>query len=78
MMENVLNCNNNALFSCYRFNLRNEMLGMWPALLYVLVAGALSDRFGRKPLLLLPMLGSIVEMAVFLAGHWLFYQAKQK
>ncbi len=50
------------------------MLGMAPAFAYVLVAGALSDRFGRKPLLLLPMVGSILEMVAFTLGYWLFYR----
>lgn len=47
---------------------------MLPTMLYVLVAGALSDRFGRKPLLLFPMAGSVIEAATYLAGYHLFYR----
>ncbi len=46
---------------------------MFPTFFYVLVAGALSDRLGRKPLILVPILGSLVEMATYLVGHWCFY-----
>ena len=37
-----------------------------PTVVYALVAGSLSDRFGRGPLLVLPIIGQILEGAALL------------
>lgn len=55
-----------------RFELRRKYIAMVPQLLYTLVAGALSDNFGRKPLLFFPMLGRILGKTVHLF-HLIFY-----
>ena len=39
-----------------------------PAIVYALVAGSLSDRFGRVPLLVLPIIGQILEGAALLVN----------
>lgn len=42
-----------------------EMISKWirttPTLVYAFVMGALSDKFGRKPLLMLPMIGTVID-----------------
>ena len=37
-----------------------------PTVVYASVAGSLSDRFGRGPLLMLPIIGQILEGAALL------------
>ncbi|XP_059092418.1 proton-coupled folate transporter-like isoform X1 [Tigriopus californicus] len=54
------------------FELRRKYIAMVPQILYTLVAGALSDSFGRKPLLFFPMLGRILGKTVHLL-HLMFY-----
>ena len=39
-----------------------------PTVVYALVAGSLSDRFGRGPLLVLPIIGQILEGAALLVN----------
>ena len=39
-----------------------------PTIVYALVAGSLSDRFGRGPLLVLPIIGQILEGAALLVN----------
>jgi hypothetical protein len=40
------------------FSIKDKWVGAAPALLYSVFAGALSDRYGRKPLILLPIIGT--------------------
>ena len=58
----------------YRFGLKNDYIGMGPAFVYVLIVGALSDKYGRKPLLLFPMIGRAIEKIALLMGSLFFYQ----
>jgi hypothetical protein len=42
-----------------------EMIGQWiksaPALVFAFFIGSLSDKFGRKPLMLFPLFGSVID-----------------
>ena len=42
------------------FAIKDKWVGAGPALAYSVFAGALSDRYGRKPLFVLPVIGSII------------------
>ena len=44
-------------------------LGAVPALLYSLFAGSLSDDFGRKPLMIVPIIGAVVTDAALLLNY---------
>lgn len=50
------------------FEFKKRYLGMAPAFIYTLLAGALSDRYGRKPLLLFPLIGSLITKSVYVIG----------
>ncbi len=52
-------------------NPSTQMLQSWPAIIYVFFAGALSDRFGRKWLICLPVIGVFVS-TVFQLIHYMF------
>ena len=45
-----------------------EMITQWiksaPTFVYAFFIGALSDRFGRKPIILLPMLGYLIDLCL--------------
>ena len=41
-----------------------QWIGSGPGLIFALFAGALSDDFGRKPLLIFPILGDILSGVV--------------
>ncbi len=53
------------------FAIKDQMLSSWPSIIYVFFAGALSDRFGRKWLICLPVLGVLVSTA-FQIVHYIF------
>ena len=40
------------------FQMNNQWLSSVPCVFFSIIAGALSDEFGRKPLILLPLVGS--------------------
>lgn len=42
------------------FKMKSEWVGTVPAFFYTLIAGALSDDFGRKPLLVIPLIGYLL------------------
>lgn len=52
------------------FELQKSYVTTVPALLYTLVAGSLSDTYGRKPLILLPLVGNLLEAALTLVGYY--------
>lgn len=53
-----------------KFELVQTYLDIGPALIYVFVAGGLSDKFGRKPLLLLPIFGQFLDGLLYLLNYW--------
>ena len=50
-----------------------EMVLEWirsvPSFVYTLFIGALSDKFGRKPLILLPLLGTLIDQALYFVNY---------
>lgn len=44
-----------------KFEIANQYISSVPAIIYSLFIGALSDKYGRKPLILIPILGSITD-----------------
>jgi MFS family permease len=42
--------------------MNSQWISTVPMVFFALIAGALSDEFGRKPLILFPMIGSMVEI----------------
>ena len=42
------------------FEIVGEWLSQWPSILYSFFAGSLSDSYGRKPCLILPILGATI------------------
>lgn len=50
-----------------------EMISQWikttPTLVYAFVMGALSDKFGRKPLLMLPIIGQAIDGVLQLINY---------
>ena len=43
------------------FEMKGRMMTQVPTILYAIMAGSLSDRFGRKPLMISVMVGQILE-----------------
>jgi hypothetical protein len=43
------------------FSITDKWVSTVPAFIYVIFAGALSDRYGRRPLLLLPLFGNVLS-----------------
>ena len=50
------------------FEMRGDIMTQVPTAFYALIAGSLSDRFGRGPLLILPIIGQILEGAALLVN----------
>ena len=48
------------------FEMYGEIMTQIPTVIYALLAGSLSDKFGRAPLLVLPIVGQILEGAALL------------
>ena len=50
-----------------------EMIGQWidtlPAFIFSFFMGSLSDRFGRKPLILLPLIGSVLDAILHIINY---------
>ena len=55
-----------------QFETGKKLVGMAPLILYSLVAGALSDKYGRKPIFLVALFGRMMEAAV----EFVFYLFK--
>ena len=57
-------------FFCNYFQIKaySQMLQALPGVLFTLVAGPLSDRYGRKPLLLISLTGFVLLQLVFLVN----------
>ena len=55
-----------------QFETGKKLVGMAPLILYSLVAGALSDRYGRKPIFIVALFGRMFEGAV----EFVFYVFK--
>ncbi len=53
------------------FGIKDHMLASWPTFIYAFFAGALSDRFGRKWLICLPILGVLLS-TIFQLIHYAF------
>ncbi len=53
------------------FSITDSMLSSWPAIIYVFFAGALSDKFGRKWLICLPVTGILIS-TIFQIIHYMF------
>ena len=56
----------------FSFDMKARYIGMGPAFFYTLICGALSDDFGRKPLIFFPLIGSIISKLVYLLGTIFF------
>ena len=41
------------------FEINKGLLGNWVPIVFALIVGALSDQFGRKPLMVVPLLGDL-------------------
>ncbi len=48
------------------FDIKSQWFGAVPAIVYSVFAGALSDRYGRKPLMVLPLTGVAIATALSL------------
>ena len=54
----------------------NGILQSLPSVLFTLYAGPLSDRYGRKPLILISFAGYFLLNLVFLVNSYWFYELK--
>ena len=52
------------------------MLQCMPVMMFVMIAGPLTDNYGRKPLILSALVGYLVLDLVFLVNSLWFYQLK--
>ena len=52
------------------------MLQSWPAIFFTLFAGPLSEDYGRKPLIIVGLLGYIVLNIAFFINSWFMYELK--
>ena len=50
------------------FEMYGDIMTQIPTVIYALLAGSLSDKFGRGPLLVLPIIGQILEGAALLVN----------
>ncbi len=51
------------------FDLFSNLVGSIPGVVYSIFAGALSDRYGRKPLFLLPMAGYLLSNFLMMINY---------
>ncbi len=51
------------------FQMKSQWISSVPCVLFSIIAGALSDEFGRKPLLLLPLIGDFTRMLLNLVNY---------
>ena len=54
----------------------NSVLQAIPGTLYLLIAGPLSDVYGRKPFIAFALFGYVLSNAVFLINGYFFYELK--
>merc|ERR1719347_2162738 len=54
----------------------NGILQSLPAIVFTFFLGSLSDRFGRKPLLLIGLAGAFILNIVFLVNSYWYYELK--
>ena len=54
----------------------NGLLQSWPAIFFTLFAGPLSEDYGRKPLIIVGLLGYIVLNIAFFINSWFMYELK--
>ena len=54
----------------------NSVLQAIPGALYLLIAGPLSDVYGRKPFIAFALFGYVFNNAVFLINGYFFYEYK--
>ena len=52
------------------------MLQCMPVMMFVMIAGPLTDNYGRKPLILSALVGYLILNLVFLVNSLWFYQLK--
>lgn len=52
------------------------MLQCMPVMMFVMIAGPLTDKYGRKPLILSALVGYLILDLVFLVNSLWFYQLK--
>ena len=52
------------------------MLQCMPVMMFVMIAGPLTDRYGRKPLILCALVGYLILDLVFLLNSLWFHQLK--
>ena len=50
------------------FEMHGDVMTQVPTVIYALLAGSLSDKFGRGPLLILPIIGQILEGTALLVN----------
>ena len=62
-----------TLFPEFSYTNNFEIVGTWigavPGITYSLLAGALSDRYGRKPLLFLPYIGYWISIMIKMVNY---------
>ena len=46
------------------FSMKRQWVGNTPTIIYSLIVGSLSDDFGRKPLLTVPLFGSVITAVI--------------
>ena len=51
------------------FEMYGDIMTQVPTVIYALIAGSLSDKFGRGPLLLLPIIGQVLEGIALLVNR---------
>ncbi len=66
------NISNTVQNSVANFEVIDGILMAIPALIFCLFAGAWSDRYGRKPLLILPFVGNFLCFLIYMANHYWF------
>ena len=58
------------------FEMQGDMMAQVPTLIYAILAGSLSDKFGRKPLMVAAILGQILEGVALLVNQIWFTELK--
>ena len=51
------------------FQMNNQWLSSVPCVFFSIIAGALSDEFGRKPLLLFPLIGDLIRVLLNIVNY---------
>ena len=77
--DNIQNHNDEQIqVQKYSANLKmyNSVLQAIPGALFLIIAGPLSDVYGRKPFIAFALLGYVLNNAVFLINGYFFYELK--